>query len=105
MTLMKCAVTQTLLTLTLLTAMTAHAQVVPLVLPPPLWPLSSVPRPMARVEAPKAMAASEVSRGQGTDVRFWLLAAALNTAMMLDTKSTFDVKRRCVRCVGGRGGF
>jgi hypothetical protein len=33
------------------------------------------------------------------DLKFWLVGAALNTAMIFDTRSTFDVKRRCARCV------
>lgn len=33
-----------------------------------------------------------------TDTKFWLTAAALNVAMIADTKSTFDVKRRCEIC-------
>lgn len=33
-----------------------------------------------------------------TDTKFWLTAAALNAAMIADTKSTFDVMRRCAIC-------
>ena len=33
-----------------------------------------------------------------TDHTFWLVGAALNTAMILDMKSTFDVERRCAMC-------
>jgi len=33
-----------------------------------------------------------------TDTKFWLTAAALNAAMIADTKSTFDVMRRCGVC-------
>jgi hypothetical protein len=33
-----------------------------------------------------------------TDTKFWLTAAALNVAMIADTKSTFDVIRRCDIC-------
>jgi hypothetical protein len=33
-----------------------------------------------------------------TDRKFWILGAALNTAMLLDTKSTFDVSKRCADC-------
>ena len=33
-----------------------------------------------------------------TDKKFWLTAAALNIAMIADTKSTFDVQRRCDIC-------
>src|SRR5262245_5449885 len=33
-----------------------------------------------------------------TDTKFWLTAAALNAAMIFDTKSTFDVMRRCEIC-------
>jgi hypothetical protein len=32
------------------------------------------------------------------DKKFWILAGALNTAMILDTKSTFDVARVCPDC-------
>jgi len=54
---------------------------------------------MARVEVPAGAAAAEVTPRRASDTKFWLLSAALNTAMLLDTKSTFDVKRRCARCV------
>ena len=33
-----------------------------------------------------------------TDTKFWLTAATLNAAMIADTKSTFDVMRRCEIC-------
>jgi hypothetical protein len=33
-----------------------------------------------------------------TDTKFWLTAAALNVAMIADTKSTFDVINRCEFC-------
>jgi hypothetical protein len=33
-----------------------------------------------------------------TDTKFWLTAAALNAAMIADTKSTFDVINRCDIC-------
>jgi hypothetical protein len=33
-----------------------------------------------------------------TDAKFWIVAAALNTTMTLDTKSTFDVSKRCPDC-------
>jgi hypothetical protein len=36
--------------------------------------------------------------GKVADKTFWLVGAALNTAMLLDTKSTFDVARRCPEC-------
>jgi hypothetical protein len=32
------------------------------------------------------------------DKKFWLTAAALNAAMIIDTKTTFDVMARCPRC-------
>jgi len=48
------------------------------------------------VEAPVT---AEPSHSKVTDKKFWLLGAALNTSMLLDTKSTFDVTRRCLRCV------
>jgi len=33
-----------------------------------------------------------------TGATFWVTGAALNASMILDTKSTFDVLRRCDRC-------
>jgi hypothetical protein len=36
--------------------------------------------------------------GRIADKKFWILAGALNTAMILDTKSTFDVSRVCPDC-------
>jgi len=33
-----------------------------------------------------------------TDKKFWLTAAALNAAMIVDTKTTFDVMKRCTAC-------
>jgi len=35
------------------------------------------------------------SRGRVRDVKYWGLAAGLNGAMLVDTKSTFDVLRDC----------
>jgi len=32
------------------------------------------------------------------DKKFWLLGAGLNSAMLLDTKSTFDVSHACSHC-------
>jgi len=32
------------------------------------------------------------------DKKFWLLGGALNSAMLLDTKSTFDVTKTCSDC-------
>jgi len=32
------------------------------------------------------------------DKKFWMVTAGLNTAMLLDTKSTFDVTRWCSTC-------
>jgi len=40
-----------------------------------------------------------VGKARVADRKFWLVGAALNAAMLLDTKSTFDVRRRCARCV------
>ena len=37
-------------------------------------------------------------RGRVLDRKFWAVAAALNTAMLMDTKSTFDVARACPTC-------
>ncbi|HUL71746.1 MAG TPA: hypothetical protein VLT86_01510 [Vicinamibacterales bacterium] len=36
--------------------------------------------------------------GRVADTKFWLTGAALNVSMIVDTKSTFDVLRRCDRC-------
>ena len=41
----------------------------------------------------------ETQAKRTTDKKFWLVAAGLNTAMLLDTKSTFDVSRRCPDCI------
>ena len=35
---------------------------------------------------------------RAADTKFWLTAAALNAAMIADTKSTLDVMRRCQVC-------
>jgi len=35
---------------------------------------------------------------RATDKKFWLVTAGLNTTMLLDTKSTFDVSRWCPTC-------
>jgi hypothetical protein len=48
--------------------------------------------------APALDARRETARPRTTDKKFWAVAAALNTAMILDTKSTFDVGYRCPTC-------
>jgi hypothetical protein len=40
-----------------------------------------------------------VAEPRGADKTFWLVGAALNGAMVLDTMSTFAVRRRCAGCV------
>ena len=37
-------------------------------------------------------------REQVADKKFWLVAGGLTTAMLLDTKSTFEVGKRCSDC-------
>ena len=37
-------------------------------------------------------------RPKVADKKFWLLGGALNSAMLLDTKSTFDVTKTCTDC-------
>ena len=37
-------------------------------------------------------------RRKVADKKFWLLGGALNSAMLLDTKSTFDVTKTCTDC-------
>jgi len=56
-------------------------------LPPPIRTPVSVPH--GDTEAPKKKV---------TDAKFWVVAAALNTAMVLDTQSTFAVSKRCPDC-------
>ena len=41
---------------------------------------------------------TETSPRRVLDKKFWTVAAVLNTAMVLDTKSTFDVVRACESC-------
>jgi len=51
------------------------------------------------LDAPVAVIYSGEVRGpRVVDPKFWSLGAALNAAMVLDTRSTFDALRRCVRC-------
>ena len=38
------------------------------------------------------------ARRDATDKKFWVVSGLLGTAMMFDTKSTFDVLNRCARC-------
>jgi hypothetical protein len=40
----------------------------------------------------------EGSASRILDRKFWVVAAGLNAAMVLDTKSTFDVARACQTC-------
>ncbi len=49
-------------------------------------------------EGARRVETAERSSRQVLDRKFWIVAAALNTAMALDTKSTFDVVRRCEAC-------
>ncbi len=42
--------------------------------------------------------AATKAEGKTMDKKFWLLAAGLNTSMLLDTKNTFEVMDRCPRC-------
>lgn len=53
---------------------------------------------LAADEAARHTLTAERSSRQVLDRKFWIVAAALNTAMALDTKSTFDVVRRCDAC-------
>ncbi len=50
--------------------------------------------------APSAIDHSEAGgpKKKVTDAKFWVVAAALNTAMVLDTQSTFAVSKRCPDC-------
>ena len=47
---------------------------------------------LRRVPEPK------VEPGRAADKTFWIVAAGLNTTMLLDTKSTFDVMAWCTNC-------
>ena len=48
------------------------------------------------LSSPQAFAQEAVdSRGTVRDWKYWGLAAGLNTAMLVDTKSTYDVLRAC----------
>ena len=48
-------------------------------------------------ESAQATLRPEASR-RVADKKFWILGGALNSAMLLDTKSTFDVTKVCVDC-------
>jgi hypothetical protein len=49
--------------------------------------------------ATPALAQERVTRSDRvTDRKFWVMAAALNVAMTVDTKSTFDVVKGCQTC-------
>jgi len=50
-----------------------------------------------REDAFRAASTGETSSSV-LDRKFWLLAAGLNTAMLLDTKSTFEVAGSCNTC-------
>ena len=54
-------------------------------------------RPPAREREAYLADRSEPQR-RVADKKFWLLGGALNSAMLLDTKSTFDVTRSCADC-------
>lgn len=56
---------------------------------------------VAGLEQPLTDVAEPEPRARVLDGKFWVLAAALNTAMVLDTKSTFDVVRNCLACHEG----
>jgi hypothetical protein len=57
-------------------------------------------------DLPSALAAEQTAhltdvaepRPKVADKKFWLLGGALNSAMLLDTKSTFDVTKTCTDC-------
>jgi hypothetical protein len=50
------------------------------------------------LSASTSFAQSAEPTKRATDKKFWMLAAGLTTAMVLDTKSTFDVSRWCASC-------
>jgi len=60
--------------------------------------LDTLPQITLPQPAPALEARREPARPRTTDKKFWAVAAALNTAMILDTKSTFDVGYRCPTC-------
>ncbi|MEQ1871033.1 MAG: hypothetical protein ABL961_13545 [Vicinamibacterales bacterium] len=92
--------TRVVVVVALLVAGTAHAQPTPMPLAA-TEALNSMSRPMAMAAVPAVVVRPEHRRGRRTDAKFWWLGAALNTAMLLDTKSTFDVMARCARCAEG----
>ncbi|HUL71747.1 MAG TPA: hypothetical protein VLT86_01515 [Vicinamibacterales bacterium] len=53
---------------------------------------------LAASSASQAQELAAKPAGKVADTKFWLVGAALNTAMILDTKSTFDVAGRCATC-------
>jgi len=68
-----------------------------------LLSVATAARAQERIGAPERAAApfdaSRVEPSRTTlDRKFWIVAAALNTAMVVDTKSTFDVVRACETC-------
>jgi hypothetical protein len=59
----------------------------------------SLPVTIIRAPAPDAPAGDEHRPApKVADKKFWLTAAALNAAMIVDTKTTFAVMQRCTRC-------
>jgi hypothetical protein len=56
-------------------------------LPPPILTPVAVPH-----------GETQTAKRKVTDVKFWVVAGALNTAMVLDTQSTFAVSKRCPDC-------
>jgi hypothetical protein len=51
-------------------------------------------------ERSESVQASDIRRtpARVMDRKFWAVASALNTAMVFDTKSTFDVSKTCPNC-------
>ncbi len=60
--------------------------------------VSYAQEPIARVDNSVPIDEAHVHPSTVADKKFWLLGAALNVGMVLDTKSTFDVARRCASC-------
>ena len=62
------------------------------------WAQEQVSSPVVPVIQLQTSSEAERPAGRVADKKFWFTAAALNIAMVADTKSTFDVMRRCDRC-------
>jgi hypothetical protein len=54
--------------------------------------------PLALVDPARPAVETQSETKRAADKKFWIVAAGLNTAMLLDTKSTFDVTRWCPNC-------